>query len=97
MQDQLEAVRAQRAALRQQLAERQRQALRGVVLAGSAGRNDRHRRGRRAPSLGGLRNVLVHNYLEVDPEIVVAAVPLALEQYGVYVAQAARFLERHTV
>ncbi len=45
----------------------------------------------------GLRNVLVHNYLEVDPEIVVAAVPLALEQYGVYVAQAARFLERHTV
>jgi uncharacterized protein YutE (UPF0331/DUF86 family) len=39
----------------------------------------------------GLRNVLVHAYLDVDQDRVAAAVPLALEQYGEYVRQAAAF------
>lgn len=46
------------------------------------------------PSVG-LRNVLVHNYLDVDPARVVAAVPLALEQYGAYVRPVATFLQAH--
>lgn len=44
----------------------------------------------------GLRNVLVHNYLDVDPARVAAAVPLALEQYGAYVRQVAAFLQAST-
>jgi uncharacterized protein YutE (UPF0331/DUF86 family) len=39
-----------------------------------------------------LRNVLVHNYLDIDPELVAEAVPLALEQYAEYVRQAAAFV-----
>lgn len=46
------------------------------------------------PSVG-LRNVLVHNYLDIDRERVAAAVPLALEQYGAYVRQVAAFLQEH--
>jgi uncharacterized protein YutE (UPF0331/DUF86 family) len=41
----------------------------------------------------GMRNVLVHNYLDVDQELVAAAVPLAVEQYGEYVRQVANFLQ----
>lgn len=40
------------------------------------------------PSVG-LRNVLVHNYTAVDRQVVSAAVPLAVEQYGAYVQQVA--------
>jgi uncharacterized protein YutE (UPF0331/DUF86 family) len=46
------------------------------------------------PSVG-LRNVLVHNYLDVDRERLAAAVPLALEQYAAYVRQVAAFLQTH--
>lgn len=46
------------------------------------------------PSVG-LRNVLVHNYLDVDREVLVAAVPLAVDQYGAYVRQVATFLQQH--
>lgn len=46
------------------------------------------------PSVG-LRNVLVHNYLDIDRDVVAAAVPLALEQYGAYVRQVAAFLQEH--
>ena len=44
-----------------------------------------------APS-AGLRNVLVHAYLDLDVQRLVAAVPLASEQYGEYVRQVARWL-----
>ena len=44
-----------------------------------------------APS-AGLRNVLVHAYLDLDVARLVAAVPLATEQYGEYVRQVARWL-----
>lgn len=43
------------------------------------------------PSVG-MRNVLVHNYLDVDQERVADAVPLAVQQYGEYVRQAAAFV-----
>lgn len=42
----------------------------------------------------GLRNVLVHAYVDVDPAAVARAVPLALAQYGAYVRQVAAFLEQ---
>lgn len=44
-----------------------------------------------APS-AGLRNVLVHAYVDLDVALLVAAVPLATEQYGEYVRQVARWL-----
>jgi uncharacterized protein YutE (UPF0331/DUF86 family) len=44
------------------------------------------------PSVG-MRNVLVHNYLDVDHNRVAVAVPIAVEQYGAYVRQVAAFLQ----
>jgi len=46
---------------------------------------------RLAPS-AGLRNVLVHAYINLDVARLVAAVPLASEQYAEYVRQAARWV-----
>jgi uncharacterized protein YutE (UPF0331/DUF86 family) len=46
---------------------------------------------RLAPS-AGLRNVLVHAYVDLDLARLVAAVPLASEQYAEYVRQVARWL-----
>ena len=46
---------------------------------------------RLAPS-AGLRNVLVHAYVDVDLARLVAAVPLASEQYAEYVRQVARWV-----
>ncbi|MBV9140849.1 MAG: DUF86 domain-containing protein [Pseudonocardiales bacterium] len=46
------------------------------------------------PSVG-MRNVLVHDYLQVDHGKVSAAIPLALEQYDQYVRHVARWLRSH--
>jgi len=46
---------------------------------------------RLAPS-AGLRNVLVHAYVDLDLARLVAAVPLAAEQYAEYVRQVARWV-----
>ena len=40
----------------------------------------------------GLRNVLVHAYVDLDLARLVAAVPLASEQYAEYVRQVARWV-----
>lgn len=40
----------------------------------------------------GMRNVLVHDYLEVDHAMVSAAIPLAQRQYSEYVRTVARWL-----
>lgn len=56
-----------------------------------AGLLDRDLAGRLAPSVG-LRSVLAHEYTEVDLRAVLAAVPRALEDYRVYVAEVARAL-----
>ncbi len=45
------------------------------------------------PSVG-LRNVLVHAYTDVDEQVVVDAVPLALRDYAAYVHTVASWLER---
>jgi uncharacterized protein YutE (UPF0331/DUF86 family) len=44
----------------------------------------------------GMRNVLVHDYLEVKPERVAAAVPLAIEQYGRYIDQVREWALKRT-
>lgn len=64
------------------------------ALAAQAGMIDHALAATLRPSVG-LRNVLVHNYLDFDREVVVAAVPLALEQYAAYVRQVAAFLQTH--
>ena len=46
---------------------------------------------RLAPS-AGLRNVLVHAYVDLDLARLVAAMPLASEQYAEYVRQVARWV-----
>jgi uncharacterized protein YutE (UPF0331/DUF86 family) len=50
---------------------------------------------RLAPS-AGLRNVLVHAYVDLDLARLVTAVPLAVEQYGEYVRQVARWVADRT-
>lgn len=47
-----------------------------------------------APSVG-LRNVIVHAYVDLDVERMLAAVPLAVSQYGRYVTQVAGWLRSH--
>jgi uncharacterized protein YutE (UPF0331/DUF86 family) len=64
------------------------------ALAAQAGMIDDALAAALRPSVG-LRNVLVHNYLDIDRERVAAAVPLAVEQYGAYVRQVAAFLQTH--
>lgn len=44
----------------------------------------------------GTRNVLVHNYLDIDYAQVAVAIPLAIEHYGEYVRQVARWLQQRT-
>lgn len=48
-----------------------------------------------APS-AGLRNILVHAYLDLDLALLVAAVPLTADLYGGYVRQVARWLTDRT-
>lgn len=60
------------------------------TLAAAAGMITRDLAAALRPSVG-MRNVLVHDYLEADRELVAAAVPLAVQQYGDYVRQVARF------
>lgn len=43
----------------------------------------------------GMRNVLVHGYLDIDVGRVAAAVPLALRDFSGYVRQVAAYLLRH--
>lgn len=47
-----------------------------------------------APS-AGLRNVLIHRYVEIDFDIVAASVLLAKDGYRRYITQVARFLLAH--
>lgn len=45
----------------------------------------------------GLRNVLIHAYLELDLEVLGASIPLARQQYAAYVAQVARWVRDQPV
>ena len=44
----------------------------------------------------GTRNILVHEYLDVDHERVVLAARLAIEQYGEYVRQVAQWAQKRS-
>lgn len=64
------------------------------ALAAEAGMIDTELATRLRPS-AGLRNVLVHAYLDVDREIVVASVPLAITDYAEYTREAAKWFRAH--
>lgn len=51
----------------------------------------RHETGEALKGSTGLRNVLVHEYLDVDYALVAEAVPQALDGFGDYVRQVARW------
>jgi uncharacterized protein YutE (UPF0331/DUF86 family) len=61
------------------------------AAASAAGLIDHDLAEQLAPS-AGLRNVLVHAYVDLDVARLVAAVPLASEQYAEYVRQVARWV-----
>lgn len=42
----------------------------------------------------GMRNILVHEYMEIDDEIVYNAIPMALQYYKEYIKQVEEFVER---
>ena len=62
-------------------------------LAEECGLIDKQLRDDLLPSVG-MRNILVHEYLEIDLRKVTAAVPLALNCYRRYVQQVAEFVTR---
>jgi uncharacterized protein YutE (UPF0331/DUF86 family) len=62
-------------------------------LAEECGLIDKQLRDDLLPSVG-MRNVLMHEYLEIDLRKVAVAVPLALSCYRRYVQQAAEFVSR---
>lgn len=49
-----------------------------------------------APSVG-MRNVIVHAYVDLDVGRMMDAIPLAAEQYGRYVEQVARWLRERQI
>jgi uncharacterized protein YutE (UPF0331/DUF86 family) len=63
------------------------------TLAARAGLIDKQLAEALAPSTG-LRNILIHVYLELDLDKFVAAIPLAIDQYGEYVRKVARWLQQ---
>lgn len=41
----------------------------------------------------GMRNILVHQYKDIDSQIVFAAIPKALEQYSLYIKQITAYID----
>jgi uncharacterized protein YutE (UPF0331/DUF86 family) len=60
-------------------------------LASRAGLIDKDLADRLAPSTG-MRNVLIHAYMDLDIDKFLDAIPMTIEQYGRYVEQVARWL-----
>lgn len=75
------------------LAEAPHDLRRSFDLAARAGVITKELADRLGPSTG-MRNVLVHAYLDLDMDKFVGAVPHAIEQYGEYVRQAAGWLQQ---
>lgn len=63
------------------------------ALAAEAGLIDENLASRLRPS-AGMRNVLVHVYLDVDHQIVAAAIPRAITDYAEFVQQVASWFPR---
>ena len=64
-------------------------------LAAKAGVISRELAEKLAPS-AGTRNILVHQYLDVDPQRVVLAASMAVEQYGEYVREVAAYVQNRS-
>jgi uncharacterized protein YutE (UPF0331/DUF86 family) len=60
-------------------------------LASQAGLIDKNLADKLAPSTG-LRNVLIHAYMDLDIDKFLEAIPMAIGQYGQYIEQVARWL-----
>ena len=45
---------------------------------------------------GGMRNILVHEYMDIDDEKVYNTIPIALKDYKEYIKQVNSFLEKLT-
>ena len=43
---------------------------------------------------GGMRNIIVHEYIEIDDQKVFAVLPKAISDFKVYIKQVDRFLEK---
>lgn len=43
---------------------------------------------------GGMRNILVHEYMDIDDEKVYKVIPLAIKDYKEYIKQADAFIDR---
>jgi len=65
-------------------------------LAARAGVIDQDLADLLAPSVQ-FRNVVVHAYLDVDLDRFVSAIPIAIEQYGMYIDQVAVYLRKRDV
>lgn len=46
---------------------------------------------------GGMRNILVHEYLDIDDEKVYKALPIALSDFKEYIRQVDNFLDKHNL
>jgi uncharacterized protein YutE (UPF0331/DUF86 family) len=44
---------------------------------------------------GGMRNILVHEYMDIDDEKVYKALPIALSDFKEYIRQVDHYLEKH--
>lgn len=44
---------------------------------------------------GGMRNILVHEYMDIDDEKVYKVLPIALSDFKEYIRQVDNFLEKH--
>lgn len=44
---------------------------------------------------GGMRNILIHEYMDIDDEKVHKALPIALSDFKEYIRQVDNFLEKH--
>jgi uncharacterized protein YutE (UPF0331/DUF86 family) len=60
-------------------------------LVSQAGLIDKDLADQLAPSTG-MRNVLIHAYIDLDIDKFLGAIPMVIEQYGRYVEQVARWL-----
>jgi len=46
---------------------------------------------------GGMRNILVHEYMEIDDKKVYSIIPDAISHYKEYIRQVDEFLEKHKI
>lgn len=48
----------------------------------------------RLKASGGMRNILVHEYMDIDDELVFKTIPIAIRDYQQYIKEVEKFLEK---